>query len=427
MKKKIKRLLAVLLVISISLSCWVQGLAAPWRVYAQSPQVVSGEGLRDRMRKEQEEARRKASPLYDELCRTNGTPKQPITSVIEEGEDWADEYRMKTAEQGVNVLLDTVKDSAKDRIKHIYKRSPNYYDIKGALTDVAETIENFGSFMGLTDAISKFPEMMNLQGDTVEEQLMELTVLTAQFGIAAFSVIGMTIGFPWGMLLSLVLELLLDIIRSGAFDGVFSPDEDYDTDLNNTRYKLPDGTNVYKPNIYIYSQEKREVTVVFDEPELLTAAIPEYEGCWQVTADADGRLADVSGEVYDYLFYESVTEAFLFETEAGWRIPADGREECFEKILSELGFRENETADFTEFWTEKLEPDTDYLMYPQGTERVDLAMPVTITEEPECLERIWFVFVEDDGQSVEEPAGYELTRGGEECRYYVLEWGGLVV
>ena len=426
MKRMMKRLLAALLAASIGLSACVQALAAPGKVFVEVSQVMSGEGLREKMRKEQEEARRKNNPLYAELLRTNGEPK-PITSVLDEGADWAEEYRLKTAEQGVNVLLDTVKDSAKDRIKHLYRRSPNYYDTKNALADVADTIDSFGSFMGLTDALSKFPEVLKLQGDTVEEQMMELTVLTAQFGIAAFSVIGMSIGFPWGMILSLVLELLLDVLRSGAFDGVFPSNEEYGDDPGSTRYKLPDGTNVLKPNIYIYSQEEREVTVAFDQPELLTVTIPEYQDSWKVTADAEGRLTDASGGAYDFLFYESISEAFLFETEEGWRVPADGRKECFETILFDLGFQENETADFTEFWTEKLDPDTDYLMYPQGTERVDLAMPVTITEEPECLERIWFVFTEDDGRSVEEPAGYELTRGGEGCRYYVLEWGGLVI
>lgn len=426
MKRMMKRLLAALLAASIGLSACVQALAAPGKVFVEVSQVMSGEGLREKMRKEQEEARRKNNPLYAELLRTNGEPK-PITSVLDEGADWAEEYRLKTAEQGVNVLLDTVKDSAKDRIKHLYRRSPNYYDTKNALADVADTIDSFGSFMGLTDALSKFPEVLKLQGDTVEEQMMELTVLTAQFGIAAFSVIGMSIGFPWGMILSLVLELLLDVIRSGAFDGVFPSDEEYGDGPGSTRYKLPDGTNVLKPNIYIYSREEREVTVAFDQPELLTVTIPEYQDSWKVTANAEGRLTDASGGAYDFLFYESISEAFLFETEEGWRVPADGRKECFETILFDLGFQENETADFTEFWTEKLDPDTDYLMYPQGTERVDLAMPVTITEEPECLERIWFVFTEDDGRSVEEPAGYELTRGGEGCRYYVLEWGGLVI
>ena len=65
----------------------------------------------------------------------------------------------------------------------------------------------------------KFPDIINLQGDTVGEQLMEVALLTAEFGIAAFSVIGLTIGFPWGMILSLVLDLLLDKIRNGASDG----------------------------------------------------------------------------------------------------------------------------------------------------------------------------------------------------------------
>ena len=284
MKRMMKRLLAALLAASIGLSACVQALA----VLVEVSQVMSGEGLREKMRKEQEEARRKNNPLYAELLRTNGEPK-PITSVLDEGADWAEEYRLKTAEQGVNVLLDTVKDSAKDRIKHLYRRSPNYYDTKNALADVADTIDSFGSFMGLTDALSKFPEVLKLQGDTVEEQMMELTVLTAQFGIAAFSVIGMSIGFPWGMILSLVLELLLDVIRSGAFDGVFPSDEEYGDGPGSTRYKLPDGTNVLKPNIYIYSREEREVTVAFDQPELLTVTIPEYQDSWKVTANAEGR------------------------------------------------------------------------------------------------------------------------------------------
>ena len=66
-------------------------------------------------------------------------------------------------------------------------------------------------------------------------------------------------------------------------------------------------------------------------------------------------------------------------------------------------------------------------MYPQNTARVDLAMPVTIAETPESLERIWFVFMRDDGQPVQEPEGYELSRGGEGCSYYVIEWGGLIL
>ena len=426
MKKMMKRFLAALLALSIGLTAYVQAAAEPWMVHAESPNVTSMEERQRELEKERIKAMQQSSPLYGELIKNSGEPA-PITDLSEESADWVDEYKKKVAEQGVNDVMDAEKDAAKDRIKHLYRRSKHYYDDKKVLESVANTLENIGSFMGLADAVSKFPEVLNLQGDTVEEQLMELVVLTAQFGIAAFSVIGMSIGFPWGLILGVLLEFLLDLIREGVFDGIFPSGELAEDDFDMRRYRLPDGTNVMKPNIYVYSQEKRDVSVVFEEPELLTVTIPEYGDGWQVTADAAGLLTDASGESYEFLFYESVSEPFFFETEEGWRIPADARQERFEEILAGLGFQEREKNDFIEFWTEKLEPDTDYLMYPQGTERVDLAMPVTVTEEPECMERIWFVFVEDRGQGAEEPLGYELTRGGEDCAYYVLEWGGLIL
>lgn len=421
MRTMAKRFLAALLVCSVSLSSSVQALASSTES-SSSPRVMSGEAFREEM----EEARRKASPLYDQLVRTNGSPEKPVTSVSEEGEDWAADFWLEAAGAGVDEALNQLGQKAGDKVKHLFRGSSSYYQTKGVLSLVSETIDKAGSILGVANAVSKFNDVLNLQGDTVEAQLMELAVLTAQFGMAAFSVIGMSIGFPWGLLLSIALTLLLELIRNGE-PGFPSRGDDYRDRTYHERYKLPDDATVYKPNIYIYSEEEREVTVTFGEPELLTSVIPEYPGSWKVTADANGNLTDETGEVYEYLFYESTTQASLFETEAGWRIPADTRQERLEEILSGLGFSERETKDFTDFWTEKLEPDTEYVMYPQGTDLVDLAMPITIEEKPECIERIWFVFMKEAGQRVEEPEGYELTRGGEDCSCYVLEWGGLIL
>lgn len=422
-RRKMKQVLALLLVFSIAFSYHAETLAA-----SRKDQVISMGKASQELEKEREKEWKQSSVLYNQLLQTSGRPIAAGTSLTDEGADWAGEYKQKVAEAGIGEALDAVKDAASYRIQHIYKRSPNYYDIKGGFSDLANTIESFGSFMGVTDAMAKFSDVLNLQGDTVEEQLLEVAVLTAEFGTAAFSVIGITIGFPYGMILSLVLDLVLDLIRNGALDGLTLSDHLLDKDeFERQRYKLPYGTNVYKPNIYIYSREERKVTVTFGEPELLTAAIPEYWDSWTVTADREGRLTDASGLAYEYLFYESVTEPSIFQTESGWRIPADGRKERFSEILRRLGFNERETADFTGFWTEKLDPDTDYIMFPQGTGLVNLAMPIAIDEAPESLERIWFVFMKDDGRQVKEPAGYELSRGGESCPYYVIEWGGLIL
>ena len=69
-----------------------------------------------------------------------------------------------------------------------------------------------------------------------------------------------------------------------------------------------------------------------------------------------------------------------------------------------------------------LEADKDYIMYPQYTETVDKAMEVNITQAPENIVRIWFVFEEYDGQEYEEEVIVPFTREG----YTVVEWGGMV-
>lgn len=428
MKKKgmMKRFACVCLVFAISFSYHVQTLADAQNSGTQASQIISYGNLSRQAEEEMESARRKSSPLYNQLIQTSGKPKKPFSNLTGDAE-WAEEYRQQALEQEIGGALDVIKDEAEKKIETDWKRTPDLYDSNAAMSDLANTIESFGSFMGLTDALSKFPEVLNLQGETVQQQLLELTVLTAEFGVAAFSIIGISIGFPWGLILSLTLDMILDMIRKGVLDDLFPDAIDWREWFERQRYKLPDGTNVYKPNIYIYSQEEREVSVIFEEPQLLTATIPEYGDGWQVTADKDGRLTDMSGTDYGYLFYESMTEASIFELDAGWRIPADARKACFEEILGELGFNEQETADFTEFWTNKLEESEDYIMYPQGTGLVDLAMPVSIEEEPDSLERRWFVFVKDDGRQVKAPTGYELSRGGEGCSYYVIEWGGLIL
>ncbi len=80
-------------------------------------------------------------------------------------------------------------------------------------------------------------------------------------------------------------------------------------------------------------------------------------------------------------------------------------------------------ADDIEFWDEMLEPDTDYIMYPQDTQTVNCAMPIRIEPEPDSIERIWFVFCEDSGQDVARPDEIVLERSGE---YAVVEWGGMI-
>ncbi len=187
--------------------------------------------------------------------------------------------------------------------------------------------------------------------------------------------------------------------------------------------RQPYGTGAYKPNIYIYANAPVEVTLVFDAPYLLTRVIPDYEGGWNVTAEGNGTLTLADGSTLEYLFYESETQAFYFQTEEGFYIPAENRAQAYEEILSDYGFNDQEIADFVDFWVEKLPSGVDYIMYPQNTETVDRAMPLEIDPAPKHLERLWFAFEAYHGQNYTEADAERFVRDG----YTVIEWGGVIL
>lgn len=189
------------------------------------------------------------------------------------------------------------------------------------------------------------------------------------------------------------------------------------------RTKPANGVGALKPNIYLYPEEQIDIVVSFEHPELLTTVIPDYSGNWSVEAAPDGTLQAEDGNEYSYLFYESETQPFFFGNKEGWLIKADERAERYTEILTEYGFNEKEIADFVEFWVDKLPEGVDYMMYPNDTEIIDRAMPVSFSTEPDSIFRIWFTFEAYDDQEVPEPEVEEFNRDG----FTVVEWGGVIL
>lgn len=183
--------------------------------------------------------------------------------------------------------------------------------------------------------------------------------------------------------------------------------------------------DVEKPNIYLYSETPTEVSVIFTQPELLLTTIPLYDSGdkdgWQVSVGADGTLL-VDEKKYGFLFYESIASPSDFQTKKGFLVKAENRAEQFEKILDAYGFNQTEKADFIAYWTQRLDPDRDYAMYPQTTERVNALMPIHVSQPPNHVFRLWFGFRATDEQP-EAPAIVPFERGG----FTVIEWGGAVL
>lgn len=179
-----------------------------------------------------------------------------------------------------------------------------------------------------------------------------------------------------------------------------------------------EGIGVYKPNIYLYAPEETDFTVEFARPYLLTVTDPFYDGIWSGHTVSDGSIVS-GGQSYGFLFYESLTYPDYYQTESGYAIGQENRAEQFAGILAGYGLNEQEIADFVEFWCDKLDADCDYAMYPQLTETVDEAMPMTVCPAPDQIHRLWFAFVKEEIPAKQaEPAAF--ARDG----FTVIEWGG---
>ena len=274
--------------------------------------------------------------------------------------------------------------------------------------------------------------IQNPNNERTSMRVLETTALATDAILATVSIAAAltTALSPPGLALQLAVGVTATVLHSEAFaewanntDSAILDTLDDFFEMLFPWMKTPDGVNCYKPNIYLYSSEKRRALIGFRYPQLLTRTIPDYASEWNVWITEDGTLLGEDGSEYSYLFYESVTSRGLFQTDNGYRVPAEQREKCLERILTQMGFMDSEILDFIEFWDEMLEPDTDYIMYPQDTQTVNCAMPIRIEPEPDSIERIWFVFCEDSGRDVARPDEIVLERSGE---YAVVEWGGMI-
>lgn len=189
-----------------------------------------------------------------------------------------------------------------------------------------------------------------------------------------------------------------------------------------SRQKVGRTVGAYKPVIYFYNAQGKDITVKFPHEELLTETIPEYNGRWAVTTNDSDRIINADGKEYPNLYYESITNPALFDTRKGFYINKEDRAGEFNNILSEYGFNELEIKEFIDFWDSKL-GDEDYIMYPQYTDTVNIAMPIEVNPIPDTIVRMWFVFEQADNIDYKDAEIEPFMREG----YTLIEWGGVIL
>ncbi len=175
---------------------------------------------------------------------------------------------------------------------------------------------------------------------------------------------------------------------------------------------------VWKPNIYLYPEERIELDVYITFPHggRVTTSIPNYNNGWQITVEPSGII---DGE-YEFLFYESFQPDYG-QYEAGWVVAQTQLEDFFTNNMALTGFNQKEIDDFIEYWTPRLTEYPYYALYPQYNRELEEMIKFEFSRQPANLIRLIYSIrgLNNGSLNLQEPVIEPFAREG----FTVTEWG----
>ena len=178
-----------------------------------------------------------------------------------------------------------------------------------------------------------------------------------------------------------------------------------------------------KPVIYLYPEEKMEVTVKLNYNGEITCTYPAYNEGWTVTAHPDGTLINQKdGKEYSYLFWEGNSN-IEYDMSKGFVVKGEDTAEFLRDKLEYIGLTPKEYNEFIVYWLPKMQNNPYNLISFQSeayTENAELE----IIPEPDSILRVFMAYKPLKKEiPVEEQVLEPFQRQG----FTVVEWGGTVV
>ena len=180
-----------------------------------------------------------------------------------------------------------------------------------------------------------------------------------------------------------------------------------------------------KPVIYLYPEEKTDVTVDLDFDGKLTYTYPYTKnGHWEVTADTDGTLTNkADGLEYSYLFWEGVTDQFTADFSKGFCVKGEDTTRFLQTVLPKMGLTPKEYNEFIVYWAPLMQ-ENEYNLISFQTENYEQNAPLHINPAPDSMLRVYMAYKPLTSPVKIEPQTFEpFEREG----FTVVEWGGCVV
>ena len=177
-----------------------------------------------------------------------------------------------------------------------------------------------------------------------------------------------------------------------------------------------------KPILYLYPAEETELTVTLGHPERLSCVYPAYKDGWDVLAQPDGTLTDLSsGRSLYALYWEGIPGDFE-QTDEGFCVAGCDTAAFLEEKLALLGLSEREAEEMIVYWLPQMEDNAYNYIRFASAEEIDNYMPLSFSVQPDSIIRVLMLTkpldapVEVTEQVIETPA-----REG----FVAVEWGGV--
>ena len=176
----------------------------------------------------------------------------------------------------------------------------------------------------------------------------------------------------------------------------------------------------WKPILYLYPEEKAEITVELKEKENIITSYPKYIDSWNVTAYPNGDLYDKDNKYYYALYWDEKT-TFIPSFNEGFYVTKDSAIEFLEEKLSIIGLNDKERNEFIMYWLPILEKNEKNLIYFELTDERQKNSELIITPTPDSLLRInMHIKKVDKKTDIKEQKLPTFERKG----FTAVEWGG---
>jgi len=154
-----------------------------------------------------------------------------------------------------------------------------------------------------------------------------------------------------------------------------------------------------KPNLYLSSTKKRQVTVQinYKNPQAKwLSAVPTYKkNGWHVTTTGHNRI-QADRAKYNFLYYDFRGDDRELQSSSGFCAPRGQAIDLMLTLLKGLKFKKNEIADFSDYWRIKMPPYKDLCVYPQTQSQMDQIANIQVKPKPRLIQRMLFVVVPRD-------------------------------